>query len=743
MKPIYFLFTLLLFASVQTVFSNSDKDKELKEKKAKDKEFGMEIGYAVKAVNLDGSVDEGEWDDTEVISGFVQQIPNEGMPANQNTEVRVKYDEDFLYIAATLYQNAQEGYVISSLKRDFRFYENDAFAVTLGPYDDGNNGFMFAVNPYNIQMEGLIFNGDRVSDVWDNKWYSSVKRFDDRWEVEMAIPFKTLRFTEGSDYWRVNFLRNDRKNFERSSWVPVPLNQRIQGIAFSGYLNWDEPLKKPGANIAVIPYIAGNGAKDYRSEEGVSSGAAAGFDAKVALSPSMNLDLTFNPDFSTVEVDQQQTNLNRFELFFPERRQFFLENADLFGDFGFSSIRPFFSRRIGIATDSMGRSSNNRILYGARLNGNVGDNTRVGLLNMQTDTEDAVGYPGQNYTVATAQRKVFSRSNIAAIFVNRQTTGSVAEPGRDIANYNRVVGLDYNLASADNKWTGKFFYHQSFSPDVTGDSKSHASHLSYNTKKWIVRWNHEYVGENYNAEVGFVPRSSYWRFEPSMMYRLVSNSSKIFQQTFQLAYDVYTDESFGLKTDERMTFAYRLYFKNTSTLQFRVFNEYVYLFSPFDPTRTGGEQLAAGTDYSYTRTGLTYSSDSRKLFNYSSTVYAGEYFNGERLFVNTNINYRFQPYGNISLFAEYNKIDMPDPYNDASLWLVGPKMDVSFTDKLFLSTFVQYNSQIDNVNINTRFQWRFKPVSDLFVVFTDNYHPESLQIKNRALILKLTYWINV
>jgi hypothetical protein len=224
---------------------------------------------------------------------------------------------------------------------------------------------------------------------------------------------------------------------------------------------------------------------------------------------------------------------------------------------------------------------------------------------------------------------------------------------------------------------------------------------------------------------------------------MIINSDRVFQQTFQLVYDLYQDEDFQLKMDERLSFIYRLYFKNTSNLQFRFFNEYIYLFSPFDPTRTGGERLTAGTDYSYTRVGLTYSSDARKLLNYSSTVYMGEYFNGERLFVNTNLNYRFQPFGNISLFAEYNKIDMPEPYNDARLWLVGPKIDISFTDKLFLSTFVQYNSQIENVNINTRFQWRFKPVSDLFVVYTDNYHSDNFQIKNRALILKFTYWINV
>ena len=732
--------SLLLLFLHTWLFSMSDTPN----KDRKEKEIGAQmLSVSTQTFKLDGIIGASEWEGAEVIEGFVQQIPNEGRPATEKTQVRVRYDEDFLYVAAILYQNTPGDYVISSLKRDFRFDENDAFAIVLNPYDDGNNGFMFAVNPFNIQMEGLVHHGDRVSDVWDNKWYSAVQRLEDRWEVEMAIPFKTLRFTEGSTYWKVNFLRNDRKNFERSSWVAVPVNQRIGNLAFTGYLNWDKPLKKPGANIALIPYAAVNGSKNHLQGSPLQTGSAAGLDAKVAVTPSMNLDLTFNPDFSTVEVDQQQTNLNRFELFFPERRQFFLENADLFADYGFRQIRPFFSRRIGIATDSLGRSSNNRILYGARLNGNLGDNFRLGLLNMQTATEQGVGYPGQNYTVATFQQKVFSRSNIAGIFVNRQTNGNLENPDQRIPAYNRVMGLDYNLASKDNRWTGKFFYHQSFGAGEVGSDKAHASYLGYNTKKFTARWNHEFVGEGYNAEVGFVPRRGYWRLEPSLMFRLLPQSRKIFQQTFELAYDLYKDSDFDLKTDERVSFSYRLYLKNTSTLQFRAFNEYVYLFSSFDPTRTGGKRLEAGTDYSYARAGLTYTSDSRKLFNYSSTVYVGEFFNGERFFVNTNLNYRIQPYGNVSLFAEYNKIDLPQPYNSADLWLVGPRMEFSFTDKLFLSTFVQYNSQIDNINWNTRFQWRFKPVSDLFVVYTDNYFPERLQIKNRALILKLTYWINV
>ncbi|HSJ66235.1 MAG TPA: DUF5916 domain-containing protein [Anditalea sp.] len=733
MKFNFAIFIYIIFITAPSLAGNGDKDK---------RPFGFGISYTTDPILIDGMLDEAVWTMADVSGSFVQQFPDEGNPATENTEVRMVYDDSFLYISAILYETTEGPNIVSSLKRDFRFEDNDAFAVIIGPYDDGNNGFLFSVNPWNIQLEGLVNNGTNVAQVWDNRWFSAVQRYQDRWVVEIAIPFKTLRFTEGTDYWKVNFIRNDLKNFETSSWVPVPINQRIANLAFTGYMEWETPLRKTGPNIALIPYAAGNTSKNHQAGTPSERGGSVGLDAKIALTPSLNLDLTVNPDFSTVEVDQQQTNLNRFELFFPERRQFFLENADLFGEFGFRQIRPFFSRRIGIATDSLGRSAENRILYGARLNGNVGDDLRVGLLNMQTAREDGIGFPGQNFTVATFQQKVFSRSNIAGIVVNRQTTNAV-ESGSDVPDYNRLVGVDYNLASRDNKWNGKFFYHQTFSPDGKGDAYAHASYLGYNTKNWHIMWNHEYVGENFNAEVGYVPRNGYWRFEPSVQYRLFPVGSKILQHSFRFSYDLYKDKNFSLKMDEWATFNYRLEWKNTSSLNFRIFNEYIYLFRPFDPTRTGGKQLETGTDYRFTRAGITYTSDTRKFFNYNTAIYHGQYFNGDRFFWRSNINYRIQPYGNISLFAEYNKITLPEPYNDANLWLVGPRFEVSFTDELFLSTFVQYNNQINNVNINTRFQWRFKPVSDLFIVYTDNYFPENLQIKNRSLILKLSYWINV
>ncbi|MEO0331161.1 MAG: DUF5916 domain-containing protein, partial [Bacteroidota bacterium] len=269
---------------------------------------------------------------------------------------------------------------------------------------------------------------------------------------------------------------------------------------------WDEPLKKPGANISVIPYLTAGMNRDFEDPEQTTPNwpRNAGADAKIALTSGLNLDLTVNPDFSQVEVDQQVTDLSRFELFFPERRQFFLENADLFGSFGLTRVNPFFSRRIGVARDTAtGQNIQNPILFGARLSGKLNENLRVGLLNMQTAKEEENGLPSFNYTVATLQQKVFDRSNVSFIFVNKQRLGM--RENELYTPYNRVLGIDYNLASADGRWSGKTYFHQAITPEDTTNQKwAHGMNLIYNTRHFGFNWKHAYINEGYNAEVGFI-----------------------------------------------------------------------------------------------------------------------------------------------------------------------------------------------------------------------------------------------
>ncbi len=710
----------------------------------------LHINKAEGRIVVDGQLDESDWQLAEVATNFWQKFPFDTSRALMNTEVRMTYDRQNIYISAVCYfRPDQRRYQAVSMRRDFNLGQNDYFNVYIDPFQDQTNGFSFGVTPIGVQREGLIANGgDRGTDTdWDNRWNVETKIYEDRWVAEMAIPFKTIRYEEGSSQWNINFVRRDYVTNEEAVWSWVPRNFRSSSLAYTGLLVWDEPLPSPGANIAIIPYVAGGVQRDRLVENTTKGTFNFGADAKVAVTPSLNLDLTVNPDFSQVEVDQQVTNLSRFEIFFPERRQFFLENSDLFAQFGFSRIRPFFSRRIGIAQDpETGGVVQNPIYYGARLSGKVGHDWRVGLLNMQTASNEAINLPSHNYTVAAVQRQVFSRSNIAGIFVNKQEFSLTGEDGLQMGRYNRVAGLDYNLASKDNRWTGKFFYHRTFIPNNLADQKAHASYLGYHTPNLNFGWNHEYVGENYTAEVGFVPRRGYWRFEPNARYTVFPKSPRISRVLHHYSFGLYTDFYFDKSyrsTDRAFDSYVSFNFQNTSRFNFGLRRQYIYLFSSFDPTNTRSERLAAGTDYTYHNFHANYYSDSRRTLYYRVYTNLGQYFNGKRNSVNGSISYRMQPYGEVSLDGSANFIRLPSPYASANLYLIGPRLDFSFTKSLFLSTIVQYNNQINNVNIYSRLQWRFKPVSDFYLVYTDNYFPESFTNKSRALVFKVSYWFNV
>jgi hypothetical protein len=513
---------------------------------------------------------------------------------------------------------------------------------------------------------------------------------------------------------------------------------------------WDELPPPPGTNISLIPYM--KGATSKNSEEGtpVENDFDIGFDAKISLTPSLNLDLTVNPDFSQVEVDRQVTNLSRFELFFPERRQFFLENSDLFANLGFRGVHPFFSRRIGLQSP---------IQAGGRVSGKINEDWRVGLMDINTGESGAKyssdeslergAIPGQNYAVAVLQRQVFARSNITASFINRESFNlNYEKHDSSFSDYNRDLGLEYNLYSASNLWNGKFLLHKSFSPHLSGDDVFHAAQLEYDAKKFNVEWAHEYVGTHYNAEVGFVPRTGYYQFSPDFRYTFFPNSRNLVSHgpKFDINYIMDTDFK---KTDSEIQLVYDFEMLNRSSFGFGVAHNYIRLLEPFDPTNSGGEELPEGSDYSWWGAGFQYNSTSRNLFAYEAGGSYGGYFNGTLLSFEGGAGYRFQPYGSINVDFSFNDIKLPEPYTSISYLLISPRMELTFTNKIFLTTFVQYNEQADNVNINARFQWRFLPASDIYLVYTENYLTKDylgtpdFTSKNRALVLKMTFWYNV
>jgi len=717
--------------------------------------YEIHIQRSVDEIALDGKLEERSWNVAERVGDFYQNFPYDTSYAKTRTEVMATYDDDYLYIAGVCYDDLEGDFVVQSLKRDFDYLRSDVFIVFIDPFMDKTNGFSFGVSPLGVQLDGLITSGGNfgVTTSWDNKWFSSVEREEGRWVVEMAIPFKTLRFNPELDTWGINFARNDLKRNESSAWTRVPRGYLASSMAFNGKMVWDQHPKKTGANISLIPYGRGGVSVDYE-QDSIRFPFDAGIDAKIAVSSALNLDVTIKPDFSQVEVDRQVTNLERFSIFFPERRTFFLENSDLFSRAGFSRIRPFFSRNIGLY---QGRQV--PILGGARLSGKLNPRLRIGAMNMQTlnhqfvDLETDVDSLGnrftyrdttrlnaQNYTVLTARQQVFKRSTLGLIFVNRQGF----EGNRFNKNdYNRVFGLDFNLLTKNDNWRGIFFYHHSLDPNTRKDKGATGLWLRYVDSKWIVDYNHEYVGENYNAEVGFVWRKGIIRFEPRAERRFFTKGNRINFHGPILYANIYLDKQWN-SLDQNLQAAYRIRFQNTAN--FRVFGSrfFTRLLSPFDVTGTG-QEAHPDSSYVYNNFGVEYNSDYRKKLTYGASVNYGKYYLGNKLTYAASIGFRWQPIGNFSLDFERNEIRFGEglPFQSTSLMLIGPKLEFSFTRSLFFSTFIQYNTQIDNVNINARLQWRFKPMSDLFIVYTDNYDSGNIRIKNRALVVKLTYWFTL
>ncbi|WP_240915154.1 carbohydrate binding family 9 domain-containing protein [Chitinophaga oryziterrae] len=701
----------------------------------KNEAFQLHICRAVSPVQIDGMMDEPAWQAADVATDFHMILPMDTSYANVRTDVRMVYDDQHIYLLVVNYNGVPGPYMVESLRRDFAFLKNDNFLLFMDPFDDQTNGYSFGANAAGAQWDGIMYDGGKVDLSWDNKWSSVVKNYPDKWIFEAVIPFKTIRYKKGISKWGINFGRNDLKTTEKSSWAPVPRQFPSASLAYTGALVWDVPPPDPGPNISVIPYLLGGVNKDYTTGKKAHYRGDGGVDAKIAVTSSLNLDLTINPDFSQVDVDKQVTNLDRFELFFPEKRQFFLENGDQFTNFGYSTIRPFFSRRIGLGVP---------ILFGARLSGKLDKNWRMGLMNMQTDAESSQGLPAQNFTVAALQRRVFARSNVGLLFINKESINYQPSADKPVySRYNRNLGMEYNLASSNNFWTGKALLLKSATPGKTGHDWVHAANLQYTSRVWNISWQHEYVGHNYNAEVGYVPRQGYIKLLPQVTRLFFPKAGAVLSHGPQVQLTNFFDEHMK-RTDNELLLSYGIVFRKRNTLNVWTTNSYVRLLQPFDPTNTGKDSLATGTVHSWNTVGVDYVSRPQSLFTYSfSGRYGGYYADGTRLTLGGELGYRFQPYVSIALSTTYNDIRLPQPWGRNAFLLAGPRLDVTMTNTLFFTGFMQYNEQLKNMNLNTRLQWRYRPASDLFIVYTDNYLPAPLAIKTRALVIKLVYWLNI
>ncbi len=705
----------------------------------------LSVNFTTAPIVLDGILDDPAWQTADQTDFYWQFFPTDSARASHATVTRVLYDATTLYVAIRA-DSPNGDYVVASLKRDFGGTTNDNVSLLFDTYSDGANAYFFGVTPYGVQREGLVSNGGSVfNNTWDVKWRAESKMYDDHYIVEIAIPFTSLKFPEAADRWRFRSYRWNLQTNEQSSWVRVPQEQPLSSLAFMGDLVFEKPLGKSRTPVAIIPYVNVLGSKDRRNDQN-NTDLGIGGDAKIALGNSLNLDVTLNPDFSNVEVDALFTNLTRFEVLLPERRQFFIDNNDLFDNFGsiYRDASPFFSRRIGLARDTSGALIENRIIGGARLSGKLNENWRLGVLNIQTAADEPNEIPSNNNSMLALQRKVFKRSTVGAFLVNRQTFGDY-EFLEENDRYNRVAGIDYNLASADNTWTGKFYAHKSFSPDDSRGNISSQATTTYNTRHWNILADFVYVDQEFQADLGFVPRKGIFKNGVGVAYTFYPKRGILNTHRPRVTSLVFwRPEQDWQRTDHTLRYAHLFNFRGGAVAEGRYTNQYIYLTNPFDPTRTpGAEPLPGDQDYRFGQFEATYTSNNTKLITYGLETTVGNFFNGQLYSIGVEAALRFQPWGQLSLAVNYDGIRLPLPYPSANLWLLSPRLDVTFSKSLFWSTVFQYSNQRENLGINSRLQWRFAPLSDLYLVYNDNYGTSPFMPTFRSLNIKATYWLNL
>lgn len=705
--------------------------------------FVLLLTPATMPVNLDGIPDEPFWERAQPAENFWVKQPLVKPDARPHTVVKLAYDDQYLYVAAWCYEVAP--IIIKTLRRDGDYWRGDGIGVILDPVNQHTFGYFFGVNPFGTQADGIILGVNQpVQSEWDGRFYAETHQGIDFWTAEMAIPLASLRFSPDNKRWGVNFIRNNFNQNETHTWVPIPQQFVNTDINFTGILEWPEAPQQRTSNISLIPYALAGYQKDARAADPVQFVPEFGLDARIGLASSLNLDLALNPDFSQAEIDEQPVNLTRFNIRLPERRQFFLENRDVFTRFGTEELQPFFSRRIGLDED--GRAI--PILAGARLSGNVAPDTRIGILNMQT--EGRGDQPAQNFAALAVHQQVLKRSILRALVTNRQAFGRGRDQEQD---YGRNAGAEAMYLSEDGRVEAWGRYHHAFKPGVSGRNGMYSSGFSLRARRWTLSLDGEGAGENFYADMGFTPRIENYDATRDTVIRLGYHqlNSQVQFSTFpegpswfnrhwaELSNRVFfnPDGSFNEATHR---FNYSFFFKDRRFLRFFSSVQQVNLLFPTRFIRDG-DPLPPEL-YTFRQGGVFFDTDSRRPWYFLIEGSGGEFYNGRILSSRGGITYRVQPYGSVSFNASWNRLELPHDHGRADIINMTTRLDITFTRDMFWTTFFQFNTQQQVLNINSRFQWRFAPLSDLFIVYTDSYDtPEGiLRDRTRTLLVKLNYW---
>ena len=721
---------------------------------------------AIRAVRIeadlefDGLVIEALWDEIEPATGFIQQDPHEGKPSTERTEVRVGFDDSNLYFGIICFDRQPENIVITQNRRDGSLDDTDSIQLLIDAYNDGQNAFIFGTSPTGIEFDAQVTKAGQARGGgggparaggtggggaqrggsaafnlnWDGVWRVRSRVTSRGWESEIIVPFRTLRYKPGTDQtWGMNISRNIRRRNELSFWSPVSRAFRLTQIDLAGSLTGLET--RTHRNLKLLPYVIGGFSQDFRqAEDRTDPELKGGLDLKYSLTPGLTLDATINTDFAQVEVDDVQINLTRFDLFFPEKRPFFLENSGFF-EFGTPrEVEIFFSRRIGVDENRQEVP----IDAGVRVSGKI-DKYQIGLLNMQTrDVEGRT--PANNYTVARVSRELPNRSSIGVIGVNRQTMGS-SEGSRE---FNRTFGADANIGIG--KYANWFSYVAGTStPGLQGDAHAYSSRFEYDDATHRMSVEFLEVGETFNPEVGFVRRVKFRK--PSASYRYTHYLKNSAWRTVEP--HVFFQNWYTLGTNEKESgfehFHLDSRLQNGGRLGLAYNRNFERLDEPFEVFP--GVHVPVG-GYPFGETIANLDSDPSATFFGGGTLAVGDFYNGDIKAVSLSGGVRKGQNLTWTVTWSRNYVDLP--VGDFTTDLASLRFNWSFTPKSFLQTLSQYGNRTNQFAHNIRLGLLSTSSTGLFVVYnigtsTRDYldpHGVERRLETQGLFVKFNYLLD-
>jgi hypothetical protein len=693
----------------------------------------MQAVKIASAPEIDGEVlNDPLWTSIPATGNLMQTQPNFGYPASEKTDIRIAYTDDTFYLSVVCFDARPAELVVSDARRDADLDNTDAFIFILDTYKDGQNGFIFGTNSQGVEYDAQVDNeGQGNSNAnrqqggtiggfnlnWDASWEVQTKVGTFGWSAEFAIPLRTLRFQSGKD-WGINFRRNIRKSNEITYWAPIPLGFSINRLSLAGTLtNLD--LRNPG-NLKVIPYVLGRMERDYEQlDSSLEFSADAGGDIKYSITPSLTLDVTYNTDFAQVEVDDQQVNLDRFNLFFPEKRAFFLENAGLFSVGSPGEVDLFFSRRIGIGDEG----NLVPIIGGGRLSGKL-NRTNVGLLSMFTEDVEEAGIEKNNFSVARVNHEFKGRSALGAVFINRV--------GLENSNdFNRTAAIDGKLGLG-NKARLSGFYARTYDPNDTINAHAFKVQADYLWNNWEMRVAYTEVGQGFNPEVGFLLRSAFRKPEALVLYRYrpKNENSRILELRPHISYRGYWNfegfqETGFLHLDNHWEFKSGLEIHTGMNLTTEgVVNDFEI---------SEGVVVPAGT-YDHAESQIVFFTNRSKPLSINVRSVIGGSFGGSRYLNSGTLRYRQGDNFNIDLTYQNNRFQLPG--GDFFANILRTQLSYAFTPSIYLQGLVQNNTVNKLWAVNVRFSWLQRANTGLFVVYNHNF--QEGDPLNNSLIIKYT-----